>query len=260
MRKKVGLFVCLWATTFSSLAAWVKVESIASATIFYDPKSLAVKDGIASVPVLFDFSGPAEAGKLGSSSSRYDFDCRTMQLRISTVRDFQGRMGTRPLGPEVANPGGAAWSAAGGSFNLKLAQLVCNSPHVVAEKAVTPERANVSITTPSEGAARKHFEDRLRTAGNASVEMKAFRKTNALAMEKAGIKFYQLEWEATLVILQRCWFNTTTLKTARLPPGHMDGILLASNGYKEFQADHRIVLSGNTLYQRAELGWRVVNN
>lgn len=98
-----------------------------------------------------------------------------------------------------------------------------------------------------------------------SVELLDFNKTNSIEGEMMGIKTYVLEWEASIKIVNDIWKSGDIIEgywndfhVLKQKPGGYEGFLAGAP--KHYSKDTKILLNGNSTFEKTEKGWRLTHS
>jgi hypothetical protein len=141
--------------------------------------------------------------------------------------------------------------------NEKAAAVRDNEARNARSQALLSLKNSVVSTSskPSETDMKRRVEQQIDINSQGYIRLVDFQKKDGIAKEFGGVKFYEMEWVATLEVTKDCLWNTESFEAVP-PPQGMDGILYASSGYQAVNRGQRINFSGKTTFKKTERGWR----
>lgn len=260
---KAILVLCLATASCSAQAVrWVEIgpNLDGSGTAYYDADSISRKGDEVTFRTVMDFKTPRPEL---SSTMTWRAQCKRKLLAHTSSASYAGRMATGKVFNEYSSlspifPDEVPWAPVfPGGVSERDWNIACAGRDGRGTQGVSRPTASAGAgSSPSEAFMKQHVEDQLRQRAKGLVRLSAFKKTDGLASEAFGVKMYEMDWVAMLELTNGCWFNADTFAAESVPPGHLDEILLASNGFKKYPTP-RLELTGKTKFQRSEAGWRV---
>lgn len=115
---------------------------------------------------------------------------------------------------------------------------------------------------PKEEIAKTDLESYIANRSEQGLKLTDFKKTNGMDKQVRGVQCYSLEWEIILIAEQDIWKEGDSFvgwwydfRVMKQEPRGFERI--AARAPKFYPAGQRISLTGSTLLEQTENGWRV---